>query len=438
LSADRGIMSSWKPHQGRALEAALAAAVMLSTVVAWKTVRHPFVVAMVATALSGGTVAVLRRAQTRLIAANVASIALMLLLAELYCCLVPRSAPTRDSPTREAAWALSDVAFPIPDVTQPPWREAPTYSSLRLFASGKWRERHPLFGTRILPERRVRVLLLRKDGIVYDAEYTSDAQGLRTTVLGAREPPPSAPAILLFGCSFTFGQGLPDSDTTASVLQRRIGDRFRVFNLAMDGAGPQTMIAQLEEGLVDQVLGDRKVAFALYGTLRDHIWRARGDVPWADCLPRYEWSDGVLVRNGLFRGHDAIEDGPPRAHSQTLRTWIDYNLRKSSLLDRLTPRAKTPYPGTQLYLDLVERARDVFRRRYRKELVVFSWDTFGDSEATVREGFARRGIHFLTPDALIKDFRPETHYLPGFNHPNSRANREMGESLASYVLQASR
>ena len=60
--------------------------------------------------------------------------------------------------------------------------------------------------------------LYKPDGtLCYDAEYTSDAYGRRSVAIRSENPEKH---LLLFGCSFTFGEGLSDSDTLQYQLQK--------------------------------------------------------------------------------------------------------------------------------------------------------------------------------------------------------------------------
>ena len=62
----------------------------------------------------------------------------------------------------------------------------------------------------------------------YRGKYVNiDEEGLRRTV---KSPKPGARKVFMFGGSTMWGTGSPDSDTIPSLLQRRLGDSYDVYN----------------------------------------------------------------------------------------------------------------------------------------------------------------------------------------------------------------
>lgn len=90
----------------------------------------------------------------------------------------------------------------------------------------------------------------------FSGKYVNvDAQGVRRTV---KSPKPGAAKVIMFGGSTTWGTGMPDSLTLASLLQKRLGDTYDVYNFGEDGfvAAQELnfLLKQLADGHIPRVV----------------------------------------------------------------------------------------------------------------------------------------------------------------------------------------
>ena len=79
---------------------------------------------------------------------------------------------------------------------------------------------------------------------------------------------PGAPTVVLAGCSYTFGHGLPYEETFAGRLAATPGFPFQVVNLGVQGYGTDQSLLSLE-----QVLPKLNVKVVIYTFLLDHVKR---------------------------------------------------------------------------------------------------------------------------------------------------------------------
>ena len=86
--------------------------------------------------------------------------------------------------------------------------------------------------------------------VIYLADYTIDANLVRQTISSEK-----GPALVFFGDSFTFGEGLNDADTLPQVFADLLGRKQRVLNLGFSGYGPQQFLAELQTGRFDGAIG---------------------------------------------------------------------------------------------------------------------------------------------------------------------------------------
>lgn len=153
----------------------------------------------------------------------------------------------------------------------------------------------------LLPSSSARaVKRLRDGGVAFDVRYHIDAKGSR------RVPgrPESGPDWWLFGCSFTFGEGLEDDQTIAAHLQRLRPD-VRLFNFGIRNAGPSDALIHLRRKLES---GERPQR-CVYLFMSDHLRRAA--LPyWTVAIqperPRFVIRDSQVVHLG--KAGDTIRD----------------------------------------------------------------------------------------------------------------------------------
>ncbi len=139
---------------------------------------------------------------------------------------------------------------------------------------------------------------------ISDTVYTVDSNGLRVA------PPYSnsdlAGTALFFGCSYTFGAGLKDDETLPYQVGIQSEGRYRTFNFAFVGYGPNQMLAAIEAGMVGRVV-DTTPRYVYYVAIPHHVWRAAGRVGWIHHMPRYvPDAEGTLQRAGYFEGRKPL------------------------------------------------------------------------------------------------------------------------------------
>lgn len=159
---------------------------------------------------------------------------------------------------------------------------------------------HPLYGFAPTPNATVPVRRTKKDIEAYEVTWTTDALARRTTPV-----PPGTPeaAALFFGCSFTFGEAVEDTETLPALFSQQL-PKYRSLNYAYMGYGPQHTFLQLED---TEVFSDLSlpVGLVIY-TLIPHqidrlIGRMRLSTGWGGALPYLRVEDGTLVHRGSFR-----------------------------------------------------------------------------------------------------------------------------------------
>lgn len=159
------------------------------------------------------------------------------------------------------------------------------------------------------------VSVLRKGALgyirIFRESFSTDDHSRRTTMNSKTKPEMS---VVLLGCSFTWGNGVKDEETFASVMARE-EPRIHVYNLGMRGAGPNDTLDDIAEHPNRWSDIRTKKGVIIYTMIADHLDRAtcgfkcyldlqgtfRGR-PTANRITksRYVLENGQLVRRGRF------------------------------------------------------------------------------------------------------------------------------------------
>jgi len=128
--------------------------------------------------------------------------------------------------------------------------------------------------------------------------YT-DADGFRC---GRSKPPADAPVLLVLGDSFAFGMGVDYDQSFPGIIQKRLGNQYRVLNTAVLGFGP-TQYRQVLEYELAHGLNPKLVLVATYlgNDFHDCIWGKNTPVT-SGILGNEDSARGILKRNShLYR-----------------------------------------------------------------------------------------------------------------------------------------
>lgn len=266
----------------------------------------------------------------------------------------------------------------------------------------------------------------RTDGavVLYDVVVTIDSLGLRTS------PPAGQPApqqcVLFFGDSFTLGEGVPDSATSAYQVALRTAGRYHVYNFGVHGYGPNHLLAQLEGGRVARVL-DCAPRYAIYQVIPAHVGRVVGKMGWKG--PRYR----------LLPDHTVQRDGELKPDDPGDLSWLAYvgsQFEKSGLLRTL--RARIQPADRQRFLAIVATAARRVEHDFRgAEFHVLLWIDGRARDAWMADSLRARGLRVHLVEEALPGYRTDrkAYQIPVDGHPNAMAHARIAEFVASSIVQ---
>lgn len=254
----------------------------------------------------------------------------------------------------------------------------------------------------------------------HDVIYTTGSDHFRATPEAAANPDA---CVLIFGDSFSFGDGVADEETYAAQIVRQSQGRVAVHNFAVSGWGPQQFLAGLKSGRFQRSVRC-KPTDAVFLMIPSLIWRTAGITnPWDTNGPRYRLgADGHAARDGRFADPDPYNwrrwiGLPPVGKREALQLATAVIAEAMSELKRL-------YPGIRTHF--------IFYR-------VASWndvDLTTDDLASFEFELNQAGVMPLPLEAVIPRYRfAMGDYIlsPTDYHPNARAHRLIAEFILRQI-----
>ncbi|HEY0145962.1 MAG TPA: SGNH/GDSL hydrolase family protein [Methylovirgula sp.] len=162
----------------------------------------------------------------------------------------------------------------------------------------------------------------RTKRVIYDANYSINSELIRPT-----RSCKVGPTVAFFGDSFTFGQGVNDSETVPQYVSDAFGDNLRVLNLSFPGYGPQQFLRELEIGYFDRLVGPQPKLF-VFMTTPWHVIRSSCKASWVMDGPHYGLAGDKVAYQGVCDTGLARGLKQWAQHSATYRLFIEPRLEK--------------------------------------------------------------------------------------------------------------
>ena len=273
---------------------------------------------------------------------------------------------------------------------------------------------------------------LTVDGeLVFDYTYHTDAYARRVVPAQADEGRSYERALLVFGGSYAFGEGVSDGESLPNQLALRLPDT-RIYNYGFSGYGSGQALARLESGTLPEQVKEKQVA-ALYIFIPNHVRRVIGSftvIPWSRHSPYYPINPGeeAPVRTGSFqsdrarltRFYDFLQGDYVLKY-----THIDFPLRVRA--EHLAHTAK-----------LLGAAKDRFQEQFDSpDFTVVLFPASPQDEFDPRElaPYAeKRGLRVLDYAQLFAGDSSAHFYLPHDPHPRPETYEILAGELAQSGL----
>lgn len=284
----------------------------------------------------------------------------------------------------------------------------------------------PRLGYALRPSSERHAIRHFDDEVVYDATYTTNSNGWRISHQRG-EKDGATRAVVFFGGSFTFGDGLNDDETLPWATGAVLGDTYETYNFGAHGYGPQQMLSILESGRMEELLRQQP-SHVIYSAISEHVGRASGHSSNLKSGPRYALqADGSVALSGTF----ADEETPQ---------WISLLEKYQTFQQIRRQRWVVVSSELERYIGIVERSRDEVSKRFPEaEFHMIFWDLPNQRLSnSIVAAIEERDIslHRVTEILPGHPGAPWIELSPHDGHPSAESNRQLASYIARKIVAA--
>lgn len=278
---------------------------------------------------------------------------------------------------------------------------------------------HPLYGRSLVPNAQPRHQLFDHGKFIYDVIYHHDEFGRRITpVTGSRD---RKKFIALLGCSYTYGDGVRDTETIPYYLGQMLPDYFPI-NYGVGGSAAHYFAKMLgTRDLSKEVQQTEGIGIYLY--FDNHLERIIGSSAWWHTENQYPYYE--LNSNGGLELHGTFQTGRPWL-TRFYEFFEKSNFRKKFNL-RL-PLWLTPY-HLELTCSVLEELKNQFVRQFHRDsfYVGFLPDSMRDYDE-LSSCLNKKGVNTLDLRNAYNGFAGELS-IPYDMHPTANANQLLAHAI---------
>lgn len=254
---------------------------------------------------------------------------------------------------------------------------------------------------------------------LYASMVTINDQAMR---ISPRSTAPQPHAVLFFGNSCTFGEGVGDSLTLPFQFGMRTLSEYQVYNFGVSGYGPHHMLTQLESGMVDSVVDQPVDHIVLQILYPDHVYRVAGYYDWNIHSPWYELGpDGIPVRRGQYADKPA---------ARVRNGWFYRYTAVGRFLGSRNPRLSDA--EKELFVSVILKAKRIADQKFNHPgFHVIVWNWAAGSSDRVFEKLQAQGIRLYDARDIFPEDPASLQYRlsPYDTHPNASAYGTMAGYL---------
>ncbi len=298
--------------------------------------------------------------------------------------------------------------------------------------------RHDVLGYAPTPNNIVTHKEKYSNGESLEVVYTTNKDGLRTTMPNGKKDGDYKTSLIFFGGSFTFGEAVNDNETLPYFVGKKTNWKHKIYNFGFEGYGPHQMLAALEKGIVSNTVS-HSPKYIIYQGIMDHINRVVRGHSWIKHGPKYILKDGKPTYVGQF---DNGSFDNRSSHNNVLVR----QLLKSLVIERLVSginRKIDSKNDVRLFVSIVEESRNLAKELYpSSDFLVILWgyneQYYGEYDPDyVLVELRKKGITVLEVRDIIPSYetKSEDYVVPNNGHPNELAYEEIAQYLTTKILE---
>jgi len=285
-----------------------------------------------------------------------------------------------------------------------------------LSISNLYFQTHKILGYAPKKGIQIRAQKSYRNELLYNVQYTIDKNGLRTGFNHRQEPKKTA--VLFFGGSFTFGEGVNDNETMPYRFEEK--GIFKAFNFGFHGYGPHQMLAILENEMEKSIVSDTPPKYAVYQAIAGHVDRCAGRAWWDQSGPRYRLNEkSEAIYQGPFQNFLMSRFITVMTRSNLVRKWLSSSAKFTSIAD------------IDLFIGIVNKSKSLFEKRYGGQFYVLLWPSDSQLYKAILSKLKTKQIKVIKIEDILSDIEKHRIRFPYENHPNQLAH----DKIATYLLK---
>lgn len=279
-----------------------------------------------------------------------------------------------------------------------------------------------------VPDSTYHVKAVIKKRVIFDnIKYTIDKNGLRYTPSSNEG---SNQCLLFLGCSYTFGNGLNDNETLPYFVGEKTHHKYKIYNFAYPGYGPQQMLSAIENGIVDQKIKNCKSTIAIYSGMPDHVRRIAGKKPWEKYDPKYSLVNNEAVYQGSFQENKLNNFDFINSNFIKVQTYVFVH---NKIIEQKTVIKKSEEAQYEkLYIAILKKTKELVKQKYNADFIILFWDFNGKEDFPdydFKKAFRENSLNYYPISSALPNFGSE-YIRQGDWHPKKNANEMIADFLA--------
>ena len=261
--------------------------------------------------------------------------------------------------------------------------------------------------------------------LIYEAMISVDSNGLR---ISPPCPDPCTGAVLFFGNSCTYGEGVHDSLTLPWQFSILTDQKFQVYNFGMYGYGPHQMFSQIKQGIVESIVTEN-VKHVVFQTLYpEQAYRSSGYFDWNINCPKY-----ILDKNRepVFTGNY----NKPRSYYRNLSGILAKSAAMRYFSSR-QPKNPLTQDEKELFAALITNSKNYLDDKFDNPVFhIILWDWSDGSDEELFEQMKSEGIRIHDARDIFPDNPASLEYrIHKYDrHPSAIGYRFIAEYLRKEI-----
>ena len=263
-----------------------------------------------------------------------------------------------------------------------------------------------------------------------DITYQSDRKGRRISI---NQDFNSSKHALFFGCSYTFGVGLPNEHTLPSNFQKHSDNKFKSYNYGQSGHCAAQMLLKLRDpSMFDDI--EKQNGCAVYLFINDHLKRSSGLYSF---IKWYPWYPIFSIKENELQGPFYwLSGNHPFKYKLKLRQILDKFSHTGRYLNKhFLNTCLSHEKATLTNIEIVKESYSLYKNLFpNNPFIVLNWPRSGAKDELKKlfeKEYSSRGIHFFTPETLPNMEMSLIHKYD--DHPSRHETEWIAYQLHEYI-----